>query len=173
MKATKFIVLIGGILGILAFFLPMVTVTRADFSGSVSAFQIVKGLDQIAVAAGSQEVNVAMADAGASARSAKASLDGMKGIVMALFAPALLLTLIGALGVKRRKFERVAGAFSLVFGLLGLAIGAMLKSAAEGDSGIGLTLLIVTGLAGVVGGLLTLVKPERLARSAMPGLASV
>ena len=35
MKASKFIVLVGGILGILAFFLPMVTVHRQDFSGSV------------------------------------------------------------------------------------------------------------------------------------------
>ncbi len=161
MKASKFIVLVGGILGILAFFLPMVTVNRADFSGSVSAFQIVKGLDAVSVAAGSRDVSVALADAGADAKSAKEALDGMKGIVMAIFAPALMLVLIGGLGVFRKKFGRVAGTFSLLFGLVGLGIGALLKGAAEGDSGIGLTLLLITGVAGVVGGLIALAKPER------------
>lgn len=163
MKASKFIVLAGGILGILAFFLPMVSVHRADYSGTVSAFQIMKGLDTIAVQAGSEEVNVAMASAGASAAEAKDAINGMKGIVMAIFAPAILLLLIGGLGVARKKFGRVAGAFSLIFGLVGLGIGAILKGAAEGDSGIGLTLLLVTGVAGVVGGLIALVKPERAA----------
>ncbi len=161
MKASKFIVLVGGVLGILAFFLPMVTVQRADFSGSVSAFQIVKGLDTMSVAAGSREVSVALADAGSSAASAKEALDGMKAIVMAIFVPALMLVLLGGLGVYRKKFGRVAGTFSLLFGLLGLGIGSLLKSAAEGDSGIGLTLLLLTGVAGIVGGLLTIVKPER------------
>jgi hypothetical protein len=161
MKASKFIVLAGGILGILAFFLPMVTVQRADYSGSVSAFQIMKGLEAVTVATGSTEVSVALADAGTSAQSAKDALDGMKAIVMAIFVPALMLVLIGGLGVYRKKFGRVAGTFSLLFGLLGLGIGALLKSAAEGDSGIGLTLLLVTGVAGVVGGILTLAKPER------------
>ena len=70
--------------------------------------------------------------------------------------------LIGGLGVMRKQFGRVAGTFSLLFGLIGLGIGALLKGAAEGDSGIGLTLLLVTGVAGVVGGLIALVKPERL-----------
>ena len=37
MKASKFIVLVGGILGILAFFLPMVTVEREGANASVSA----------------------------------------------------------------------------------------------------------------------------------------
>jgi len=161
MKASKFIVLAGGILGILAFFLPMVSVDRGDHSGTVSAFQIFKGLDQLSAQAGSEEIHLATASARASAAEAKEGLDGMKGIVMAIFAPAILLLLIGGLGVARKKFGRVAGAFSLIFGLVGLGIGGLLKSAAEGDSGIGLTLLIVTGVAGVVGGLMALVKPER------------
>ena len=136
MKASKFIVLAGGVVGILAFFLPMVSIHRPDFHGTVSAFQIIKGLD-------SQSVN------------------DLKAIVMAFFSPAILLALIGGLGVARKKFGRVAGAFSLIFGLIGLGIGGLLTSAAEGDSGSGLTLLLVTGAAGVVGGLMALIKPER------------
>lgn len=161
MKASKFIVLAGGIIGILAFFLPMVTVEQGNVSSSVSAFQIVKGLDTASVAVGSQEVSVAIADAGGDAGAAKDMLDGMKTFVLAMFVPALMLLVIGGLGVMRKQFGRVAGTFSLLFGLAGLGIGALLKSAAEGDSGIGLTLMLLTGVAGIVGGLITLVKPER------------
>jgi hypothetical protein len=170
MKASKFIVLVGGILGILAFFLPLVSVERQGAKASVSAFQVIKGLDQVEVAVDQGAARGAY-DVQTSA-SAKKDIGAMKGIVMAIFAPALLLSLLGAAGVARKRFGRVAGTFSLLAGLVGLGIASILKSAAEGDGGIGLTLLLVTGVAGVIGGLITLVKPERLA-SAKPALAAV
>jgi hypothetical protein len=161
MKASKFIVLVGGILGILSFFLPLVSVTRGEVTGTVSAFQIVKGLDTVQVAVDNAEVhNVAEVETRAGASK---DLGALKGIVMAIFAPALLLGLIGGLGVMRKKFGRGAGTLSLLLGLLGLGIAAVLKSAAEGDSGVGMTLLLVTGVAGIVGGVLALIKPERIA----------
>jgi len=164
MKASKFIVLVGGILGILAFFLPMVTVERQGKSVSVSAFQVVKGLDAVGSELDKDEVQMKAAsyDGGRESLSgAKKGVDGMKGIIMAIFAPALLLALIGAAGVARKKFGRVAGTFSLLFGLLGLGIGAILKSAAEGDSGVGLTIMLLTGVLGIVGGIIALAKPDR------------
>jgi hypothetical protein len=171
MKASKFIVLVGGILGILAFFLPQLSVQRAGASAKVSAYQVVKGLDQVSVevdkAGGTSTVDVATRN------EAKQDLGAIKGIVMAVFAPAALLALIGALGVKRRKFGRGAGTFALLLGVVGLGIGAVLKSAAEGDAGIGMTLLIVTGLAGCIGGIAALIKPERMEVSVQPALASV
>lgn len=171
MKASKFVVLVGGILGILAFFLPMVSVTREGKTVTVSAMQVMKGLDSVSGELDKDEVKVKAAsyDGGtASLNSAKDGVDGIKGIVMAIFAPALLLALIGGAGVARKKFGRVAGTFALLFGLVGLGIGAILKSAAEGDSGIGLTFLLITGLAGIVGGIMALVKPERLAAGLQP-----
>jgi len=170
MKASKFVVLVGGILGILAFFLPLVSVERQGTKASVSAYQIIKGLDQVEVAVddGMRRAAVDVEMGG----EAKKDLGAIKGIVMAVFAPALLLVLIGGAGVARKRFGRVAGTFSLLLGLVGLGIGAILKSAAEGDGGIGLTLLLVTGIAGVVGGIATLVKPERLPTVA-PALAPV
>jgi len=170
MKASKFIVLVGGILGILAFFLPLVSVERSGHAASVSAFQVVKGLDQVEVAV-DDGVSQHQLDVETSA-SAKKDIGALKGIVMAIFAPALLLSLIGGLGVARRRFGRLAGTFSFLLGILGLGIAAILKSAAEGDGGIGLTLLLVTGVAGVIGGLAALIKPERAA-SAQPALATV
>lgn len=163
MKASKFIVLVGGILGILAFFLPMVTVERGGKSVSVSAFQVVKGLDAVKSELDKDEVKMNAAAYGETEtlHKAKGDVDGIKGIVMAIFAPALLLALIGGAGVARKKFGRVAGTFSLLFGLAGLGIGAILKSAAEGDSGVGLTVLLLTGALGIVGGILALAKPDR------------
>lgn len=159
MKASKLIVLVGGILGILAFFLPLVSVHRADFKGTASAFQIVKGLDQVQGA-----VDDAAQRAEAPSMEVDQAKDGIgkiKGLVLAIFAPAAVLALIGGLGVARKKFGRGAGALSLIVGLIGLGIAALLKSAAEGDAGIGLTFLLLTGVAGVVGGILALAKPER------------
>jgi len=175
MKASKFVVLVGGILGILAFFLPMVSVTREGKNVTVSAFQVVKGLDAVKGELDKDEVKMKAASYGetGSLNRAKSDIDGIKGIVMAIFAPALLLAAIGGAGVARKKFGRVAGTFSLLFGLLGLGIGAILKSAAEGDSGIGLTLLLITGVAGIVGGIMALAKPDRGAANvaAQPALA--
>jgi len=96
MKASKLIVLVGGILGILAFFLPLVSVERQGAKASVSAYQIIKGLDQVEVAVDQgtarRELDVA------TSASAKKDIGAMKGIVMAIFAPALLLSLIGGAG---------------------------------------------------------------------------
>lgn len=159
MKASKFIVLVGGILGILSFFLPLVSVQRHGATASVSAFQVMKGLDQVEVAV--DEAGARRAIDVETSAGAKKDIGAMKGIVMAIFAPALLLALIGGIGVARKRFGRGAGTLSLLLGLVGLGIAAILKSAAEGDGGIGLTLLLVTGAAGVVGGIAALVRPER------------
>ena len=160
MKANKFIVFLGGILGIVAFFLPLITITSHGEKVKPSAMQIFKGVDAIHHEMDSnQELRAAMSSEGMSA--AKDGANAVKGIVIAVFLPALLLALIGGLGVARRKFGRVAGTFSLIFGLIGLAIAGLLVAAAEGDSGAGIMLLVVTGVAGFLGGLLTLIKPDR------------
>src|SRR5262249_35295629 len=128
MKASKFLVLAGGLLGIIAFFLPMVTVHRAGYTGSASAFQIIKGLEVASQAVSSDEVRAAAMNTDA-VQSAKEGVDAMKGIVMAIFVPAILLAAIGGLGVAKKKFGRGAGALSLLLGLVGLGIGALLMSA--------------------------------------------
>jgi hypothetical protein len=133
MKASKLIVLVGGVLGIIAFFLPLVAINRPDFHGTASAFQVVKGIDAGAV----------------------------RTFIYAVFTPALVFAIVGGLALRRGAFGRGAGTLALVFGLLGLAVTALLKSAAEGDAGIGLTLLLVGCLAGTVGGILGIAKPER------------
>ncbi len=156
MKASKFIVLLGGILGILAFFLPMVAVDRPDAKGTVSAFELIKGVDQAQAAVDREPAYASMRES-----SSGPNMGALKGIVVAIFVPALFLFALGGLGVARKKFGRAAGIVSLIFGVIGLAIAGLLSAAASGDSGIGLTLLIVTGLLGLVGGILATAKPER------------
>lgn len=161
MKASKFLVLAGGLLGIIAFFLPMVTVHRGGYEGSASAFQIIKGLEVASQAVDSESVRHAAMSNPEAVQSAKEGLGAMKGIVMAIFVPAILLAAIGGLAVAKKRFGRGAGALSLILGLVGLGIGALLFSAAGPDGGIGLTLLLATGALGAIGGLLALVKPDR------------
>lgn len=133
MKATKLIVLVGGILGLVAFFLPLVSINRPDYHGTASAFQVVKGID----------------------------VGAVRTFIYAVFTPALVFAIVGGLALRRGAFGRGSGTLALVFGLLGLAVTALLKSAAEGDAGVGLTLLLVGCIAGVVGGILGIAKPER------------
>jgi hypothetical protein len=159
MKATKFIILAGGIIGLLSFFLPLLSMQRGGASATVSAFQIVKGIDSVSVAVGDASARQVV-DVATSA-SAQQDLGALKGIVMAVFAPAALLALLGGLGVLRRRFGRVAGTFSLLAGLAGLGIASVLKGAAEGDAGIAMTFLLLTGATGIIGGVLALAKPER------------
>ncbi len=167
MKASKLIVLVGGILGIIAFFLPMVSVTRENQTVKVSALQVVQGIDAVKGEISKTDVSAASMEDKTNLAKADTDLSSIKGIVLAIFAPALLLALIGGLGVMRKKFGRGAGTLSFLLGAVGLGIGAILKSAAEGDSGIALTLLLVTGAAGLVGGLMALIKPERAPATAM------
>jgi hypothetical protein len=173
MKASKLIVLAGGILGIVAFFLPMVTVEHRGTRVSASAFQVVKGIDAIQDEGGKAlEVNAASLgrEGKKAVKEADDTLGQIKAFVIAIFVPALLLAAIGGLGVARKRFGRVAGTFSLLLGLVGLGIAALLQSAAssdgDGSAGIALTILLLTGVAGAVGGIMALVKPERAVAAA-------
>ena len=179
MSATKFIVLAGGIIGIIAFFLPLIAVKQPGITGAISAFQVVKGIDtakDIVKGAGDAATDAAV-EAGAETAEAKKAVtevnDGLstvKNIFLAAFAPALFLALIGGFAVMRKQFGRLAGTGALIFGLLEFGVWALLNAAANevaakgatGDvKGIGMHLLLVTGLAGVIGGILGLAKPER------------
>ena len=174
MKFTKFVVLAGGILGLLAFFLPLVAVKNSGVTGALSAYRIVKGIDSAdQVVSGADTAAVDAYSASDSFQESKAdankALSDVKPVVLAIFAPALLLALIGGVAVLRKKFGRLGGVGALLFGGVGLGIWAILNTAANevaetGGSdvkGMGMWLLMLTGLCGLVGGILTLAKPDR------------
>jgi hypothetical protein len=165
-KSTKYIVLGAGIIGLIAFFLPLIAVQNSGLEGKLSAFQIVKGLDSAQEVVG--EAGAAMAgtvEEQVAVKQANDALGAVKMIVLAIFVPALFLALFGAIGTAKKRFGRGLGIGSLLFGLLGLGIWALLNSAAsegggESVAGVGMHLLLVAGLGGAIGGLFATIKPE-------------
>jgi hypothetical protein len=175
MAFSKFIVLLGGVLGIVAFFLPLIAVKNSGVEGAISAFQIVKGIETAkdVVKGAAAEVAAQDPDNAQIKEATTAANDGLKAVrnvTLAVFAPAVLLTLIGVAGVVRKQFGRLAGTGSFLFGVIGLGIWAILNTAAneaaaemtgESVKGMGMHLLMVTGACGILGGLMGLIKPER------------
>ena len=81
MKASKFIVFLGGILGIVAFFLPLITISTHGDKVTPSAMQIFKGVDAIHHEMdNNKELHAAMTSEGVSA--AKDGASAVKGIVL-------------------------------------------------------------------------------------------
>jgi hypothetical protein len=164
-KATRFIVLAAGILGLASFFLPFVAVQNSGVKGQLSAYTIVKGIDdaQEVVKSSAVPAHVAKKDLA----EVNAALSQVKGIVLGLYAPLALLVVIGVVGLSRKKFGRVAGSFSFVVGLIGLAVAALLLSAAseeptaESFAGIGMYIMLAAAGLGALAGLVTLFKPDR------------
>ena len=165
MKGIKLMVLVAGLAGIAAFFLPLVAVQKSGVEGALSAYRIVVGIQEAQqVVSGAAGQGVGAADIA----EANKALGGIKGIVLGIFAPAVLLLVLGLTGVARKKFGRVAGVFSLLLGLLGLGIAAILLSAAKeaggssGDvAGAGMYVMLAAAGLGALGGLMALVKPDR------------
>lgn len=170
-KATKYIVLAAGLIGLVAFFMPLIAVQKSGVEGKLSAYRIVKGIDS------AQDV-VKEAGAGAgtvedkqAVEEANKALGDVKGIVLAIFGPALLLALFGGIGAAKKRFGRGLAIPSFLIGLIGLGIWALLNSAAsagDGESvaGVGMHMLMLTGLGGTIGGLFAMIKPDRSAQHA-------
>ncbi len=162
-KAAKFIILGAGLIGLLAFFLPLIAVEKSGVEGKLSAYTIVKGIDKAQDIVGSAATG--SADEEQAVDEANDALSDVKAVVLAIFVPALLLAIMGGIAVARRRIGRGFGIMSLLVGLLGLAIWAILNSAAtapsgESAAGIGMHMLMLTGLGGIVGGIIAKIKPE-------------
>ena len=147
MKASKFLVLLGGVIGIVAFFLPFLEFVHQGGTVAPSAMQFVTGGIS---AKGAETVNRVVQD--------------MRIIVLVSFAPAVMCALFGLIGMLKGSFARGLGAGALLFGLLTFGVWFVLNTAAAdagARAGIGMWLLMVAGAAGAIGGLIALIKPDR------------
>jgi hypothetical protein len=167
MKVAKLIVLLGGILGVLAFFLPMASLEHQGKHVSISAFQLFTGVrdleDQVDTTTAVE--GMTPAELGKAKQDVYETLSEIKGIVLACFLPGALLALIGLIAVARRKFGRLAGIVSILLGVVALLVFAGLNTGAEASAGgaargPALFLLLGTGALGCIGGLLAMVSPE-------------
>lgn len=170
-KATKYIILTAGLLGLISFFMPLISVSKAGVTGKLSAYRIVKGIDSAQEVVGKEGEKLKSKDDRAAVADANKALGAIKGIVMAVYFPAFMLFVFGLVGTLRKTFGRGLAIPSFIFGLLGLGIAGLLSAAAssgggESVAGVGMHLLLVSAIVGTVGGLVGIVKPDR-------GLAAV
>jgi len=167
-KLWKILVLLAGLAGITGFFLPFVKYKSPDGSvtGTISAYQIVSGitdpndivdgdlpkLDQTQVTVLVKQFNEGLAE--------------FKTAMLAFFTPALLLALVGGLAVARGRMGRLAGIFALLLGLANAGVFFLFYSVAKDSGqtdatlGLGLTMLLVAGIGGALGGLGALFSPD-------------
>jgi hypothetical protein len=170
MKAWKILVLLGGIAGVVGFFMPFARGhnDRANIDQSVSAYQLAKGLDKKELLAEAEKLKISKEDAERAATELEEGLKEAQGFAIIAYAPAALLAIIGAFAVAFRRFGRLGGVFAFLLGGASAGIWALLNAAAghaekaqSVSLGIGAHLLLVAGIAGLVAGLGALVAPDR------------
>jgi hypothetical protein len=178
MKAIKFVILAAGLLGLISFFLPLLNVDKDDVHVKISSFDVVKGLQLAEEFKSKVEKDVATLDETGEGKAFMNEIDdalaAVKIFVLILFAPSLLLVAIGGVGAARGKLERLGGVGALFVGLIGMAISGLVLAAwgsaevkeSGGSSGIAVYLMFIASIAGFLGGLLTLIKPDRGGRFA-------
>ena len=173
MKAWKFVILLGGVIGLIGFFMPFMTVKsdHPPIEFSPSGFAFIRGA--VDVAKMSPEV-AAVADHGELAKVEAQLSETLKqagSYVLMFYAPTILSFLIGLVCVLRRRIGRFAGFIALVSGAAGIGVWALFSSVmADSESktvdyttglGIGLHLILVCGALSAIAGLGALVKPDR------------
>lgn len=167
-KLAKFIVLGGGVLGILGFFLPLITASYQGVNAQMSTFQLVSGIDKIDEIV-DVKIDEVPAEAQAGLQEFNEGLKKARAVFYALFAPSALLLLMGLLAVAKARMGRVLGVFAFLVGGAGVGIWALLqsiiseaaKNGGEAGGGIGMHLILVSGALGIIAGLIALISPEK------------
>ncbi len=162
-RASKFLVLIAGLLGLAGMFHPFIIGTTDDgYSADASAWSLLGDVAQAQEDAAAQTDRFSTALAEAEAFGAYLWLP----FLFPVFLAALSLTFLGTWGVLRGRFGRLFGLLSLGPGLFVLGFALLLiTSASDGQAsnstGLGAILLLGTGIGACVGGFVSLVKPDR------------
>jgi len=169
-RSTKLLVLAAGITGIVAFFQPLVTVESPRYAGTVTSLDVLRGID-LAERLREQvdRDQVDSAEARLLLDNFEEAVGAVRIFLVVLYLPAVMLALVGLIGVVRGRLGRVGGGLAMAFGMAGAGVaGALLAAfatrqvqAVGGSAGIAVKLMLGVGVAGFLGGLLTLVSPDR------------
>jgi hypothetical protein len=169
MKLPRLLVFLGGVAGVLAFFFPLLrmdqTIAGKPYGFDVSMFRIVRGVSSVReVVTGDYELT-ADEDERLVGEFNEKTEPAKKGYF--LFLPGALLLALALLG----RLGRGKASLALLAGLAGLffwwALSEGFKKAATEattqavETGSAMTMLLAVAIAGCVGGLFGLVKPER------------
>lgn len=170
-KLAKFIVLAGGVLGLLGFFLPLFTVSHKGFKAQFTTFSLVQGIDRVEdhveVVKGTEiddqpEIKAALVEV-------NKKLAEVRPFFYALFMPAALLFLFAVMAIAKARMGRLLGFFSILVGaggvtlwfLLQTAVTELSKDQADFAGGVGMHAILVSGGLGFFAGLVALFAPER------------
>jgi hypothetical protein len=169
MRLWKVLVLLAGVAGIIGFFTPLIEYRSTDgkITGDASAFQMARGVDNAAdVFAQGEQLGLSREDAQRIAKVFRDGLNAYRGVAIAFFAPAGLLTLLGVVLLLRDRMGRFSGLIALILGGACCAVFALFWQAdqnsrdASAALGLGVYLLLGAGLGAVLAGLGALVAPD-------------
>ncbi len=165
-KATKYVILSAGLIGLISFFMPLISVSKAGIAGKLSAYRIVKGISSAQDVVGKAGNKLKHRDDKAAVAEANKALGAIKGIVMGVFFPAFMVFIFGLVGTLKKSFGRGLAIPTFIFGLLGLGISGLLTAAAssgggESVAGAGMYMLLLASITATVGGLVAIIKPDR------------
>jgi len=190
MKAWKFIVLAGGIIGLLGFSLPFMKFgVGGSGSVGVSGFALVKGLPEARELLASEIEKMPEEQIKKAAAELEDSAKKAGGLIMMFYIPTALVLLIGAVNTARGKMGRLAGFLGLLAGGAAILVWVLFQQVMSADvsgavqhstgdptgkanaeaivdnvsvqMGMGLHLILLSGILGAVAGLGCLVKPDR------------
>jgi hypothetical protein len=176
MKATKFVVLVAGLLGIIGFFLPIVKADTAEWSGSYTGFQAMKGIDEasdiITLKDKALDDQVREMEDSAFGKAQLESFakkaDDLRIVITLIFGPAFVIAIIAGIAIGMKKFGRLPAVGTLVMALMMTLLGLALLGAGDETTKVGpaVYLVFAGGVVGVVGSVMTLVKPDEGGRFA-------
>ena len=136
-----------------------------------SAYEIARGeVDVTPLMKKAQDLGlVTPAEAQRATKILQQGVYAYRGVMLVVFIPAALIFLIGLFSFSRKKMGRLAGFVSIVMGVacVGVWIFFFRKEPPTqqtiGQLGLGIYALFVCGLLGVLGGLGSLLFPDRTA----------
>jgi hypothetical protein len=161
LRPWKLIAIAGAIAGLVGFFLPFVHVACNSVHGSLSAYEVVTGVDNVESWIETGGAPPTDADRMLLISEFERFSRDYAGGMLVIYMPALLLLLVGLSGFLG-GFGRGRGGFALLFGIAAWGIWGLFRSA-DSDTvsmGIGLHLLLFTGLAGVGAAIGAFVRPD-------------
>lgn len=172
MSIWKYVVLLGGILGIAGFFAPFMEYKAPDGTlTGASAYEIARGqVDVSPLMKKAQDLGlVTPAEAQRATKMLEQGVFAYRGAMIIVFIPAALIFLIGLFSFARKKMGRLAGFICILMGIGAIGVWIFFFRAdpppekTVGQLGLGIYALFVCGLLGVLGGLGSLVFPDRTA----------
>ena len=143
-RTWMLVMLLGGLVGVIGFVLPLAVGRALDgsMSSSISALDIATGAFH--------------------AHARYRGVTAAREFAALAFAPALVLLAFGAVGVVRARLPRTVGGIAMLLGVASAAVwGVLLEASFDADArlGWGAHALLVAGLAGMAAGVATILAP--------------